>query len=193
MGVGAHMKVRWLLMALHISVLVPVCVARPYPSNHLSGATSAYLKRASEQPVDWYPWSAEVWERARKLGRPLLIDVGAIWCSWCQLMDRDSYTRPETAAFINANFVAIKVDYDTQPALAARLERAQAVLNLPSGVPLTLFATPSGKLYFGGTYFPRQASKGKPAFEEVLKQALLMYRDQRGNVEHDGFDLNSGE
>ncbi len=186
-----HLKA--LLIVAYICPSAPLCSESARPYNHLGGATSAYLKRASRQPVDWYPWGDEAWGQARKLDRPLLVDVGAVWCSWCEFMDRESYTRPEIAAFINANFVAVRVDYDAQPELVAKLERAQAVMNLPAGLPLTAFFTPSGKLYFGGNYFPREASRDKPAFEEVLKQALRMYREQRGNIERDGFDLNSGE
>jgi len=162
----------------------------PQRSNHLVAASSTYLKRAAQQPVDWYPWGPEAWERAKQLDRPVLLDLGAVWCGWCDLMDRESYSRPEVAAFINANFVAVKVDYDAQPQLAAELERAQAVLNLPSGLPLTGFVTPDARLYFGGSYFTSQAKGDKPAFEDVLKQALCMYREHRSQVERDGVDLN---
>ena len=158
--------------------------------NHLSGQAAPYLNRAISQPVDWYPWGAEAFERARELNRPILLDLGAVWCGWCDLMDRESYNRPELAAFINANFVAVKVDYDAQPQLAAELERAQAVLNLPSGLPLTGFLTPGGKLYFGGAHFPRATKGDKPAFEDVLKRALRLYRDHRSEVERDGLGLN---
>ena len=164
----------------------------PQRSNHLVAASSAYLKRAAQQPVDWYPWGPEAWERAKQLDRPVLLDLGAVWCGWCDLMDRESYSRPEVAAFINANFVAVKVDYDAQPQLAAELERAQAVLNLPSGLPLTGFVTPDARLYLGGSYFPRQAKGDKPAFEDVLNQALRVYREHRSQVEHDGVELNKG-
>ncbi len=159
-------------------------------ANRLAGSSSAYLKRAAQRPVDWYPWGPEAWERAKQLDRPVLLDLGAVWCEWCDLMDRESYNCPDLAAFINANFVAVKVDYDAQPQLAAELERAQAVLNLPSGLPLTGFLTPDGKLYFGGSYFPRQAKGDKPAFEDVLKEALRMYREHRSQLEHDGVELN---
>ncbi len=84
----------------------------------------------------------------------------------------------------------MKVDYDAQPQLAAEFERAQAVLNLPSGLPLTGFVTPNGKLYFGGSYFPRQAKGDKPGFEDALKQALRTYREHRSQVERDGVELN---
>jgi uncharacterized protein len=162
----------------------------PHRSNRLVAASSTYLKRAAQQPIDWYPWGPEAWERAKQLDRPVLLDLGAVWCEWCDLMDRESYDRPEVAAFINANFVAVKVDYDAQPQLAAELERAQAVLNLPSGLPLTGFVTPDARLYFGGSYFPSQAKGDTPAFEDVLKQALCMYREHRSQVERDGVELN---
>lgn len=176
------------LLLLTLTSLVAPSAAQGSP-NRLAGSGSAYLKRAARQPVDWYPWGPEAWERAKQLDRPVLLDLGAVWCGWCDLMDRESYNRPDLAAFINANFVAVKVDYDAQPQLAAELERAQAVLNLPSGLPLTGFVTPGGKLYFGGSYFPRQAKGDKPAFEDALKQALRMYREHRSLVERDGFDL----
>jgi uncharacterized protein YyaL (SSP411 family) len=160
-----------------------------YQSNHLAGSTSVYLKRAAQQPVDWYLWGSEAWRHAKELNRPVLLDLGAVWCGWCDLMDRESYSRPKLAAFINANFVPVKVDYDAQPQLAADLGRVQALLNLPSGLPLTGFLTPERKLYFGGTYFPRVSKGDKPAFEDALKQALYMYRERRSEVERDGVEL----
>ena len=177
------------LLLLAWTSLVAPSVAQASP-NHLRGQAAPYLKRAVFQPVDWYPWGADAFKRARELSSPILLDIGAVWCGWCDLMDRESYDPPELVAFINANFVAVKVDYDTQPQLAAELERAQAVLNLPSGLPLTGFLTPGGKLYFGGTYFPRETKGDKPAFEAVLKQALRLYRDHRAEVERDGVELN---
>jgi hypothetical protein len=99
--------------------------------NHLRGQTSPYLKRAVSQPVDWYPWGPEAFTRASELDRPILLDVGAVWCPWCSLMDRDTYTNVATADYINQHFVSIKVDFDSAPKLVAQLQRAQAVLNLP--------------------------------------------------------------
>jgi thiol:disulfide interchange protein len=114
----------------------------PQRSNHLAASSSPYLKRAAQQPVDWYPWGPEAWERAKQFDRPVLLDLGAVWCGWCDLMDRESYNRPDLAAFINANFVAVKVDYDAQPQLAAELERAQAVLNQPDRPAAYRFCDP---------------------------------------------------
>jgi uncharacterized protein YyaL (SSP411 family) len=176
---------------LPVSVLVFAGAAQP--GNHLRGQSSLYLKRAASQPVDWYPWGAEAFRRARQLDRPILLDVGATWCPLCDRMDRESYTRPEIARFINANFVAVKLDYDAQPRLTAKLERAHALKNLPGGIPLTGFLTPCGKLYLGGTYLPPQATGDRPAFAETLKQAAALYRNQRAQVEKDGFDLKLKE
>ena len=163
------------------------------PGNHLRGQSSPYLKRAAGQPVDWYPWGAEAFRRARQPDRPILLDVGATWCPTCDRMDRESYTRPEIADYINANFVAVKLDYDARPRLTAKLERAHALKNFPAGIPLTGFLTPCGKLYLGGTYFPPQAIEDKPGFAETLKQAAGLYRTERAQLERDGFDLKLKE
>jgi uncharacterized protein YyaL (SSP411 family) len=162
-------------------------------SNHLEGSASPYLQRASRQPVDWYPWGAQAWQRARQLDRPVLLDMGAVWCSWCSQMDRESYTNPEAATYINAHFVAVKVDYDADPELARQLELAQAVVNLPAGLPLTAFLTPSGKLFEGGSYFPPKAGHGKPSFREALEQASRMYAERRADVEKEGYQVNLGD
>ena len=170
-----------------------VFAGSPEPGNHLRGQSSPYLKRAASQPVDWYPWGAEAFRRARQLDRPILLDVGAIWCPTCDRMDRESYTRPEIAEYINAHFVAVKLNYDARPRLTAKLERAHALKNFPAGIPLTGFFTPCGKLYLGGTYFPPQAADERPGFGETLQQAVDLYRNQRAQVEQDGFDLKLKE
>jgi thioredoxin-related protein len=117
--------------------------------NHLSGEHSSYLKRAAGQPVDWHAWGGEAFKLAKELNRPILLDVGAVWCPWCALMDRDTYSQTETADFINQHFVAVKVDFDASPKLVAQLQLAQATLNLPAGLPLTSFITPDGRLQSG--------------------------------------------
>jgi uncharacterized protein len=146
-------------------------------SNHLAGEPSRYLSRASRQPVDWYPWGKDAFKRATALNVPILLDVGAVWCPWCDLMDRDTYSRPETAAYINQHFVAVKVDYDSSPKLVAQLQRAQAVLNLPAGLPLTSFITPDGKLYFGAGYLTAQEKNAKRSFRQVADEALARFAD----------------
>ena len=158
-------------------------------TNHLLAAPSRYLQRADKQPVDWYPLNAEAFVQARMRNIPILLDLGAVWCPFCALMDRESYSKPEIATYINANFVAVKVDFDQNPRLSAKLQRAQALLNLPAGLPLTAFITPEGRLYGGGNYFPPVSRDGKPAFREALENALQQFRLHRSEIERNGFDL----
>jgi|SRR5271165_5824357 len=156
--------------------------------NHLESEKSPYLKRASSQPVDWYPWGKEAFKRARDLHRPILLDVGAVWCPWCSLMDRDTYTIAASASYINQHFVAVKVDFDASPKLVAQLQRGQAVLNFPAGLPLTSFITPDGKLYFGAGYLPSEPKGGKPSFREAADEALVRYAN-KSQTEDDSFQL----
>jgi len=166
-----------------------VSAPRAASPNHLKGSKSSYLQRASQQPIDWYPWGEEAFRKANDLDRPILLDLGAEWCPYCAQMDSESYERPELAKFINEHFVSVKVDYDMQPEIAARLQRAQAYMNLPAGLPLTAFLSPSGKLYFGGGYFPAETRGGKPSLGEMLEGALRMFREQRKTIESGGFDV----
>ncbi len=175
------------LLALGLASIVATGPAQGNP-NHLRGQTSPYLKRAVSQPVDWYPWGADAFQRATNLNRPILLDVGAVWCPWCSLMDRDTYTNVATADYINQHFVSIKVDFDSAPELVAQLQRAQAVLNLPAGLPLTSFITPDGKLYFGAGYLPVDRKADKPSFREAAEEALKRYAD-KGKIEEESFQL----
>jgi uncharacterized protein len=156
--------------------------------NHLAGESSSYLKRAIAQPVDWYPWGAAAFRRAKELNRPMLLDVGAVWCPWCDLMDRETYTNAVTADYINRHFVAVKVDFDASPKLVAQLQRAQAILNLPAGLPLTSFLTPDGKLYFGAGYLPLKPKGDKQSFQEAADEALARYA-QKSKIDEDSFQL----
>lgn len=156
--------------------------------NHLVADNSPYLKRAISQPVDWYPWGAAAFGRAKELDRPILLDVGAVWCPWCNLMDRDTYTNAAAADYINQHFVAVKVDFDASPKLVAQLQRAQAILNLPAGLPLTSFITPDGKLYFGAGYLPSKHKGDKQSFQEAADEALARYA-QKSKIDEESFQL----
>jgi thioredoxin-related protein len=181
------MRSNVLLLMLGLASIVATSPAQRN-SNHLSGETSPYLKRALSQAVDWYPWGREAFQRAGELNRPILLDVGAVWCPWCGLMDRDTYTDAATADYINQHFVSIKVDFDSAHELVAQLQRAQAVLNLPAGLPLTSFITPEGKLYFGAGYLPAEGKAGKPSFREVAEEALKRYANKK-EIEEESFQL----
>jgi uncharacterized protein len=115
-----------------------------------------------------------------------------VWCPWCGLMDRDTYTNPETADFINQHFVSVKVDFDASPKLVAQLQRAQALLNLPTGLPLTSFVTPDGKLYFGAGYLPAEHQDSKPSFREIADEALARFADNQ-KIGEQSFQLEIGK
>jgi len=169
--------------------LISIVAARAQGNpNHLSGQQSAYLKRAAFQPVDWHPWGAAAFQRAKDLNRPILLDVGAAWCPWCSLMDRDTYSNAATADYINGHFVPVKIDFDAAPELVAQLQRAQAVLNLPAGLPLTSFVTPDGRLYFGAGYLQSEHKGDKPSFREATEEALKRYAS-KAQIEKESFQL----
>jgi len=147
--------------------------------NRLAGARSAYLVSAAHQPVDWYPWGDAAFERARAEDKPILLDIGAVWCHWCHVIDRESYDDPETAAVINANFVAVKVDRDERPDVDVRYQNAVSAITGQGGWPLTAFLTPDGHVFFGGTYFPPDGAHGRPGFKQVLLSVAEFYRTRR--------------
>jgi uncharacterized protein YyaL (SSP411 family) len=139
--------------------------------------TSAYLRAAARQPVAWLPWGAEAFALARRLDRPILLDVGAAWCTWCHVMDEESYNDPAIAALINRAFVAVKVDRDERPDVDRRYQAAVSAAFGVSGWPLTALLTPSGELIFGGTYFPPADRDGRPGLTSVLEVVSESYRE----------------
>ena len=151
-------------------------------TNRLAGATSAYLKSAAHQPIHWYPWGDEAFAAARADDRPVLLDIGAVWCHWCHVMDGESYENPALAEFLNQHFVCIKVDRDERPDVDARYQRAIQALTRQGGWPLTAFLTPAGEVFYGGTYFPPDGMHGRPGFRTVLESVLDAYRSRRGQV-----------
>jgi len=151
--------------------------------NSLSRAASAYLRSAQHQPIAWNEWGAEAFEKARRQNKPVLLDIGAVWCHWCHVMDRESYENAATADIINANFVAVKVDRDERPDVDTRYQSAVAAISGQGGWPLTAFLTPDGKPYFGGTYFPPDDRYGRPSFQRVLLTMAEAFANRRDEVE----------
>jgi uncharacterized protein YyaL (SSP411 family) len=152
-------------------------------SNRLAGAASAYLQSAAHQPIHWFPWSEEAFAAARSQDRPVLLDIGAVWCHWCHVMDGESYEDPAIARYLNEHFVCIKVDRDERPDVDARYQRAVQAFTRQGGWPLTAFLTPDGDVFYGGTYFPPESKYGQPGFRTVLASVLDAYRSRRGQVE----------
>ena len=131
------------------------------------------------QPVLWHPWGEEAFARAQAEDKPILLDIGAVWCHWCHVMDRESYESPEMAERINRLFVAVKVDRDERPDVDARYQAAVAAIGGQGGWPLTAFLTPDGRPYFGGTYFPPEDRYGRPGFKRVLETMAQVWRERR--------------
>jgi uncharacterized protein YyaL (SSP411 family) len=150
--------------------------------NHLAGSASAYLAAAASQPVHWYPWGDEPFAAARALDRPVLLDIGAAWCHWCHVMDRESYESDELAAFLNDNFICVKVDRDERPDVDTRYQRAVQAVSGQGGWPLTALLTPDGQAFFGGTYFPPENMHGRPGFRTVLGSVLDAWHSRRDQV-----------
>src|SRR5262245_14884711 len=152
-------------------------------SNLLAGQPSAYLKSAAHQPVHWYPWSDAAFARAKTDDKPILLDIGAVWCHWCHVMDHESYESPAVAEVLNRDFVCIKVDRDERPDVDSRYQRAVQALPGQGGWPLTAFLTAEGEVFFGGTYFPPEGNPyGRPGFLVVLRQVARAYRAEREKI-----------
>jgi uncharacterized protein YyaL (SSP411 family) len=151
-------------------------------TNALSRARSAYLRSALHQPVEWNEWGAEAFARAAREDKPVLLDIGAVWCHWCHVMDRESYEDAGLAAVINEHFVAVKVDRDERPDVDARYQAAVQAISGQGGWPLTAILTPDGRPFFGGTYFPREDRYGRPGFERVLLTMAQAWKTRRDEV-----------
>ncbi|HEX4154115.1 MAG TPA: thioredoxin domain-containing protein [Acidobacteriaceae bacterium] len=151
--------------------------------NGLGRAASAYLRSARHQPIAWHEWGEEAFEKAQRENKPVLLDIGAVWCHWCHVMDRESYENAETAAVLNEHFVAVKVDRDERPDVDARYQAAVAAVSGQGGWPLTAFLTPEGKPFFGGTYFPPDDRYGRPSFQRVLLTMAQAFRERRAEVD----------
>ena len=149
------------------------------PANALEHTASSYLRSAMHQPVQWHPWGEAAFARAQAEDKPILLDIGAVWCHWCHVMDRESYEDPEVAALINEHFVAVKVDRDERPDVDARYQAAVSAISGQGGWPLTAFLTPDGRPYFGGTYIPRDDRYGRPGIGRVLLAMAQVWRERR--------------
>jgi uncharacterized protein YyaL (SSP411 family) len=151
-------------------------------TNRLSSSPSAYLQSAAHQPIHWYPWGSEAFAAAEAADKPVLLDIGAVWCHWCHVMDGESYENSAIAEFLNQHFVCVKVDRDERPDVDARYQRAVQTMTQQGGWPLTAFLTPRGEVFYGGTYFPPDDKYGRPGFRSVLAGVLDAYRSKRDQV-----------
>ena len=150
--------------------------------NRLARETSPYLLQHRDNPVDWYPWGEEALARARDEDRPILLSIGYAACHWCHVMEHESFEDPETAALMNEHFVCVKVDREERPDLDAVYMDAVVAMIGHGGWPMTVFLTPAGEPFFGGTYFPPAPRHGLPSFRQLLEAVAQAYRERRDEI-----------
>ncbi|MDX1568730.1 MAG: thioredoxin domain-containing protein, partial [Longimicrobiales bacterium] len=151
-------------------------------SNRLASETSPYLLQHKDNPVDWFPWGEEALERARAEDRPILLSIGYSACHWCHVMERESFEDPGVAEVMNRHFVNVKVDREERPDLDSIYMTAVQSMTGSGGWPLTVFLTPEGIPFYGGTYFPPEPRQGMPSFRQVLEATASAYRDRPDEV-----------
>ena len=154
--------------------------------NRLARETSPYLLQHAENPVDWFPWGEEAVAKARAEDRPIFLSIGYAACHWCHVMERESFEDDETAAFLNAHFVPIKVDREERPDLdGIYMDAVQSMMG-QGGWPLSAFLTPDGRPFFAGTYFPKEPAHGMPSFRQVLESIEEAWRERREDIQRQG-------
>jgi len=148
-------------------------------ANRLIHSRSPYLKKSAHQPVDWYEWGDEAFEKAKREDKPILLSIGGVWCHWCHVMAHECFENEEIARIINENFIPIKVDREERPDIDRRYQDFVYALTGSGGWPLTVFLTPDGKPFFGGTYFPPEDRWGKPGFKNLLLKIAKLWKEDR--------------
>src|SRR5690348_3796720 len=147
--------------------------------NRLAQETSPYLLQHADNPVDWYPWGDEALSRARREDKPILLSVGYAACHWCHVMEHESFEDDATAALMNEHFVSVKVDREERPDVDAVYMDAVVGLTGHGGWPMTVFLTPDGEPFYGGTYFPPEPRHGLPSFRQLLDAVAEAWRERR--------------
>jgi uncharacterized protein YyaL (SSP411 family) len=163
--------------------------ATPRHQNRLAGETSPYLLQHAHNPVDWFPWGPDALARARLLDRPIFLSIGYAACHWCHVMERESFEDEATATYLNARFVAIKVDREERPDLDQIYMSAVQALTGGGGWPMSVFLTPEGRPFYGGTYFPDTPRHGLPSFRQLLEGIDRAWREQRADLEQSAAQL----
>jgi hypothetical protein len=163
--------------------------APPPHTNRLARETSPYLLQHAHNPVDWFPWGPDALARAKLLDRPVFLSVGYAACHWCHVMERESFEDEATARLLNAHFIAIKVDREERPDIDQLYMGAVQAMTGQGGWPMSVFLTPDGHPFYGGTYFPDRPRHGMPAFRQVLEGVRHAWTEQRSDVEASGVRL----
>ena len=150
--------------------------------NRLAQSTSPYLRQHAHQPVDWYPWGPEALEKARRENKPIFLSIGYAACHWCHVMAHESFEDPEIARLLNTYFVPIKVDREEHPDVDHVYMQAVIAMTGHGGWPLSVFLTPEGEPFYGGTYFPPQPRHGLPSFRQVLEAIIQAWQQDEANI-----------
>src|SRR6185312_13746859 len=162
-------------------------------TNRLINETSPYLLQHAHNPVDWYPWGEEALKRARQESKPILLSIGYSACHWCHVMERESFENEEIAALMNQHFVSIKVDREERPDLDSIYMQAVQAMTHQGGWPMTMFLTPDGRPFYGGTYFPPQdrqyGQQMMPGFPRVLASVIHAYENSHEEIEEQATQL----
>jgi len=157
--------------------------------NRLAQETSPYLLQHADNPVDWYPWSEEALSRAREEDKPILLSVGYAACHWCHVMEHESFEDAATAALMNEHFVSVKVDREERPDVDSVYMDAVVSLTGHGGWPMTVFLTPGGEPFFGGTYYPPEPRHGLPSFRQLLTAVAEAWRERRADIQRDASSI----
>jgi uncharacterized protein len=157
--------------------------------NRLANETSPYLLQHADNPVDWWPWSPDAVARAKLLDRPIFLSIGYAACHWCHVMERESFEDEATARYLNDRFIPIKVDREERPDLDQIYMGAVQAMTGGGGWPMSVFLTPEGRPFYGGTYFPNEPRHGLPSFRQVLEGVDHAWREQRGDIEQAGLRI----
>ena len=156
---------------------------KPVKENRLAKEASPYLRQHAKNPVNWYPWGKEAFDKAKKENKPILLSIGYSTCHWCHVMERESFENEAIAKLLNENYVAIKLDREERPDVdKIYMTSYQVMFSENGGWPLNVFLTPDLKMFYGGTYFPPNDKGGRVGFESVLKQLHTAWNDKNDEV-----------
>ena len=147
--------------------------------NQLQFETSAYLLQHKDNPVDWYPWNDEALNKAKLENKPIFLSVGYSSCHWCHVMEEESFEDLEVAKLLNKNFVSIKVDREERPDIDSIYMASVQIITGQGGWPMSVFLTPEGKPFYGGTYFPKNSRHGMPGFLDLIKSLSDIYLNKQ--------------
>ncbi|MFM8360815.1 MAG: thioredoxin domain-containing protein, partial [Verrucomicrobiota bacterium] len=165
--------------------------AAPSPANRLAREKSPYLLQHARNPVDWYPWGEEAFERARKEDKPIFLSIGYSTCHWCHVMERESFEDPATGAYLREHFISIKVDREERPDVDKIYLTFVQVTTGGGGWPLNVFLTPDLKPFYGGTYYPPEDRHGRPGFLTLLGAIARHWREDRAKVDQSAEEVTA--